>query len=275
MNFWNNPKNKGIRAVIIIIVVAVAAFFVYKYSIGDSLAGTARVIGDKTATAASSASSSSGKGGTGGSGSDGTATNNQGSGGGDQRQCTKATVTSFTVAADNATFPASTVHFDKYGEDGGHFVVTNTTPCGITIKTLEFAMTSTFPATGWQPIGGGSIPGSPMGGLRLHEGIAVTTGAMFNTPIGPVFGSALAVPGSDALHSMTFTDPVGYTIPAYSSEKFALEVDSYNIEAPGTIHIGLYSVSGVNATTAASYTWTATAASAASVTASPITLVYP
>ena len=180
------------------------------------------------------------------------------------------------MTADNATFPATNLQFDKYGQDGGHFKVTNTTPCGIIIHTLEFAMTSTYPAPpAFQPIGGVYFSGTSNGAIQVHEGLAHTVGTLFNTPTGTVFGTGVFAPANDALRSMTFTDGVGYTIPAYGSEEFDIEIPSFNMPPPGTVNIGLYSVGAMNAYTSAPYTWTATAATASSVTASTLTMVRP
>ena len=44
MSFWNNPENNSLKVILLVIVVAIAGFFVYKNIQGGALDGAGRVI---------------------------------------------------------------------------------------------------------------------------------------------------------------------------------------------------------------------------------------
>ena len=44
MNFWNNPENDSLKIVLLVLVVGVAAFFVFNYMHTNSLTGKGQVV---------------------------------------------------------------------------------------------------------------------------------------------------------------------------------------------------------------------------------------
>ena len=54
MSFWNNPENNGVKTILIVIVVIVAGFFVYKYVHTNSLQSTGQVINTSSVAGGSS-----------------------------------------------------------------------------------------------------------------------------------------------------------------------------------------------------------------------------
>jgi hypothetical protein len=48
MNFWKNPENNSIKIVLLVVVLALAGFFVYKYVQTNSLRNTGQVVDTDT-----------------------------------------------------------------------------------------------------------------------------------------------------------------------------------------------------------------------------------
>ena len=313
-SWWGKPEYNGIKALVLVVVVVGAGYFVYNSMQQNALENTGQV-GSKTPGGSGSGSTGSATGvGTGGNPAAGTASGTASgtskgttAGGTTGRDpiCLKGSTMTLTAAADNATFTGGPLYFDNNYQEGGHFIVTNPTDCPVTVKTIMFSVAApAFPTTDFTPIGGVTDPGTSTNGtLKLHLGYATTpititnpaTGAthVIHRPTGALFGLPVISPtivSGPLVRTLTFTSSTGVLIPPTSSQQFDLEVSTWNNPPkgggsatssliPGGITFSMRQIIATNIVGAIPnpYNWTFATSGLAlpAVTSSSVYITYP
>ncbi len=196
---WGKPEYNGIKVLILVLVLAFMGYFVFNSMHNNSLENTARVTKGGSALGGV-------KGGT------LAACPDTGSHGlvpmiGAPLPTTTAGSASGATGVTGTFLPMDTANYLA-----GNFVLDNPYDCDMQVDMMKFSLHESFPMLfeGWERI-------------RLMD-----------TTAGQQFGATLALPATDAIHSMTFTNTpstsgINFIIPAHTTERFSMYIDSYNL----------------------------------------------
>ena len=226
MAFWKNPDSNGVKSLVVVVVLALAAFFVYKSMHTNALSNTGSVGVPPTAVGSGSGS---------GSGS--------GTGTGTTVAGTTWTCSTTTAASSGGTLvitpdPLFLSGNLTHGSTGtlGQFVVSNPTACPVTLLRMQFGLNDTTPTDVFK--------------------VAVFSGtSMFGNPI-------LLVPTSTGIpnHSLVYTSTTssGLLVPAGGSVTLSVQSSIAMTAVIGnSLTVQLYKLAGRDLTGTAPYLWTA------------------
>lgn len=244
MSFFNDPKNNGIKVLMIVIVLAIAAFFVYTYMHDNALLGTGQVasLNGRGGTGASL----NGTGSTGGTsattttggtnpGTTGTTTSKGSTTGVTDPRCDQSTVVrlvpSYVAGSSVSSIPLNPGTGASNNDVAiGTFRLNNPGDCPMKVTMIKFvAHPSMVPSPTY----------SMLQNIRLVE---ASTGA--------AFGSALPFTTPiDMVGNLPFTSTTGVIIAPHTSADFNLITDGRNVPPPARFRIQMTAFNAINTVT--------------------------
>jgi len=208
MSFLNNPENNSVKVIVLIIIIAIAGYFVYNQMHTSSLENVGKVISTGSGSVPTGTTATPG---VPGAGNPGAGTGKGGTGGVDP-VCNTGTTGSVLLSAAATAGPSPTsVTTSTGGVVGGHwlnFSLTNPSNCPIKVTKMQFNLMTNF-VTSWPVIQNISV-------------VDTTTSLMFGSALHPELTPT-------PLSPMTFTSVPGVIIAPGTTENFSLISDSRNV----------------------------------------------